>query len=107
MNIVNKNGCLVVSFDKYIDEDNVEDFKKEIDAAYSQSESKDMVFDLSDSKAISDKAVGMTLGRYKRVLENDGQMYIAGAKGDVDKTLTNMDVYKVIPSYKNVKDIIM
>lgn len=105
MNIVSKNGCLVVSFNKDIDEEDIESFKTEIDNAYKSHEAKDMVLDFSASKNIPEEGVGLALGRYKRVLENDGHMYITGAKGNVDKTLKQNSVYSVIPSIKNIKDI--
>ncbi|MCQ2910651.1 MAG: STAS domain-containing protein [Clostridia bacterium] len=105
MNIVSKNGCLYVSFDKYIDEDSIDSFKQEIDNAYKSEEAKDMVLDFSGSKDIPDDGVGLALGRYKHVLENDGHMYITGAKGNVDKILKEHNVYDVIPSLKDMKDI--
>lgn len=101
MNIVSKNGCLYVSFDKFIDEDNIKEFKEEIDNAYKDNRARDMVLDFSSSKEISNETVGLALGRYKHVSENKGHMYITGAKGNVEKTLKDNSVYDIIPNLKD------
>ena len=102
MNIESKNGTVVVSFDKDIDMESVSSFKNVIDTAYKDTNAKNLVFDYSKSKSITEDGINFALGRYKRVLENKGHMFIYGAKGDVNKTLNEKGIYNCIPSCKNV-----
>lgn len=106
MNIESKNGMVVVSFDKDIDMESVSSFKNVIDTAYKDTNSKNLVFDYSKSKSITEDGVNFALGRYKRVLENNGHMYITGAKGEVDKLLNEKGIYNCIPNVKNVNKLI-
>lgn len=106
MNIKSENGCVVVSFDKDITGENLASIKEEIDNAYSFSNAQSLVFDYSKTKKIGEDDINFALGRYKRVHENMGRMYISGAKGDVKKTLESKGIYNVIGKLDNPKEII-
>lgn len=100
MDMISKNGCLIVSFDQDIDEASYGKVKEEIDNAYKTTNSNKLVFDFNKTKNISDNTLNLTLGRFKRVSESNGQMFITNAKGNTDKVLNMHGVYNIVPNVK-------
>ena len=106
MNIKSKNDFLIVELEGEIDEYICSSIKPEIDFEYKEKGMKNMIFDFDKTTFIDSSTLGMLLGRYKRVSENDGEVFISGAKEQVDKVLEISDIYKLIRPYKNVDEII-
>ncbi len=105
MNIKTENKYLIVELDGEIDEYVCSDLKEDIDIAYNNSKAIDMIFDFKKTTFIDSSGVGMILGRYKKVAENRGRVFISGATNQVDKVFAISDIYRLIPQYKNIHDI--
>ena len=64
-----------------------------------------MVFDFKNTTFIDSSGIGMMLGRYKKVSENNGKVYITGATNQVNKVFEISDIYKLITPCKNIDDL--
>ncbi len=80
-----------------------EDIDKKIDKS---SEIKNLILNLEKVSFIDSSGLGMILGRYKKVKSQNGQMYIAGARPQVEKILYFSGINKLATIYRSEQDVI-
>ena len=76
--------------------------RSEIDREIREKPIKNLVFDLSELEFMDSSGIGLLLGRYKRMKEVDGNVFIAGAKPSVERIINISGLHKIIPVYESV-----
>lgn len=102
-----EENFMIVELDGEIDECVSEDIKRKIDTAYENAKGKDLILDFNNVDFIDSSGIGLILGRYKKVIESNGKVYIVGAKDQVQKVFEISDLYNIVTPYKNIEDLIV
>lgn len=76
--------------------------RSEIDRKIREIPIKNLVFDLSELEFMDSSGVGLLLGRFKRMQEMDGRVFIAGAKPSVERVINISGLHKIIPVYETM-----
>lgn len=76
--------------------------RSEIDRKIREMPIKNLVFDLSELDFMDSSGVGLLLGRFKRMQEIEGNVFIAGAKPSVERIINISGLHKIIPVYETV-----
>ena len=48
--------------------------------------------------------IGVVIGRYKRLVQNKGKVYVARVKGSVKRVFELSGMFKIIPLYDSVQE---
>lgn len=80
--------------------------RQDLDETLDQGRVKALIIDLERVTFIDSSGLGMLIGRYKKMSALGGRMFIVGARASVEKILCFSGVNKLIPLYKNEREII-
>jgi len=80
--------------------------RQELDETIDQGRVRVLIIDLERVSFIDSSGLGVLIGRYKKMTALNGRMFIVGAKASVEKILCFSGVNKLIPLYKNEREII-
>ncbi|MDR9757838.1 MAG: STAS domain-containing protein [Thermacetogeniaceae bacterium] len=75
--------------------------RREIDRNYEKQAVKNILFDLTGISFIDSSGLGVILGRYRRVKENEGNVVIASGDSRIIKILNLSGITRLIPVYPN------
>lgn len=73
--------------------------RREIDRNYEQEAVKNILFDLTGISFIDSSGLGVILGRYRKVKENEGKVVIASGDSRIMKILNLSGITRLIPVY--------
>ena len=80
--------------------------RKEIDRKLETKQITNLVINLEKVTFIDSSGLGVIIGRYKKISNLSGKMYIVGASPSVHKILMFSGINKLISLYNNEQDII-
>ena len=101
-----KNESLIVKISGDLDLVIAKDFRETVDKILVDRPLKNLILDLSEVNFIDSSGLGAILGRYKLIQQQGGKMSIWGAKPSVHRILDLSGILKIIPVFKNEKNII-
>ncbi len=99
---MNKN-TLIVTVMGDMDHHNASTIRSVIDKEIREKPVQNLVFDLSNLDFMDSSGVGLILGRYKRMKELDGNVFIAAAKPEVERIINLSGLHKIIPLYDTME----
>ena len=79
-----------------IDHHRVDGLKKELDEIIEKTRPKRMVLDFKNVTMMDSSGIGLVLGRYKRISENGGALYVKRVNKQIDLVFKVSGVYQVI-----------
>jgi stage II sporulation protein AA (anti-sigma F factor antagonist) len=82
-----------------------EKIRRQIDERLQDDQVRNLVFNLEKVSFVDSSGLGVIIGRYKKVKEKDGNMYIVGAQPVVKKILVLSGINKLVPLFKNEQEI--
>lgn len=82
-----------------------EKIRRQIDERLQEDQVRNLVFNLEKVSFVDSSGLGVIIGRYKKVKEKDGRMYIVGAQPVVEKILVLSGINKLVPLFKNEQEI--
>lgn len=74
-----------------------EKIRRQIDERLQDDQVSNLVFNLEKVSFVDSSGLGVIIGRYKKVKEKDGNMYIVGAQPVVKKILVLSGINKLVP----------
>lgn len=95
-------NTLVVKVSGELDLSTAEQFKLQIEQDIKQWKTKNLILDLNGVNFIDSSGLGVILGRYKTVTQNNGNMAIVKPKASVKKILELSGILRIIKIYKDV-----
>lgn len=101
---MNEND-LIVKLKGELDEYVCSNIKIQIDYEYKANLLKNIIFDFENVTFIDSSTLGMIIGRYKKVIENGGKVYIVGAKNQVEKIFQISNISSIISRFNNINEI--
>ncbi len=81
-----------------LDHHSAELFRNKLDREILSADDDTVILDFSNLTFMDSSGIGVLLGRYK--LFATRKLYIANAKGSVDKLLKMSGIYTIIPEYR-------
>ena len=100
--IKKENNYLVVAVIGDVDMSLTDSLRKDVDQALAEHNVNRLVFDLAEVDFIDSSGLGVILGRYKRVIDKGGTVYLAGAKPQVKKVLELSGLPRLMELYPSV-----
>lgn len=71
--------------------------RSKLDALLDRSSQSKIIVDVSGLEFMDSTGIGVLLGRFNRMKTLKKPMFIAGAKGNVDKVFSMSGIYKIMP----------
>ncbi len=96
MNIKKEGTYLVIDLEGEIDEHTCKQIKTSVDLEYDKTNTKNIVFNLKNISFLDSSGVGMILGRFKKVNDRGGQVYVTNVNEQVDRIFSMSGMYRVI-----------
>ncbi len=90
--------CLIIQLPKEVDDHNCQGIKVASEHIIKEKKIKEVVFDCSNTVFMDSSGIGILLGRYKRMKELGGAVYIHGESGRIKKIFKMSGVYQIIQS---------
>lgn len=101
-----RDKLLIVNFNGELDHHSAEEIRKEIDKVYFEKRLKSIVLDLKNLNFMDSSGIGLIMGRYKNVLDNDGKLYIINVSSRVEKILKMSGILKIVQMYNDLDGIL-
>jgi len=80
--------------------------RQEIDKVLDKKEINTLIINLEKVTFIDSSGLGVIIGRYKKMAESGGKMYLVGAIASVEKILVFSGINKLVPMYKSEQDVL-
>ena len=103
MEIRTNGNTLIVTITGDMDHYNVGPMRSAIDKEIREKPIKNLVFDLGNLEFMDSSGIGLILGRYKRIKEVEGFVFIAAAKPAVERVINLSGLHKIIPLYETME----
>lgn len=103
MQIRTNGNTLIVKVTGDMDHHNAGTLRSAIDREIRQKPVKNLVFDLSELDFMDSSGIGLILGRYKRIKELEGNVFIAAARPEVERIINLSGLHKIIPLYDTIE----
>ncbi|MCD7894408.1 MAG: STAS domain-containing protein [Erysipelotrichaceae bacterium] len=104
MNIEIDDYFIIVSFHGEIDSSHVGSYRKQLDDLIENSH-KDMIFDFSDTTMIDSSGIGLVLGRYNQLKNDQRILMITGLNSVTYRLFELTGLFKIMPYFKSMEDI--
>lgn len=99
---IEDKNTLVVKVSGELDLSTAEQFKLQVEQALEHWKAKNLILDLSGVNFIDSSGLGVILGRYKTITQNNGFIAIVKPKASVKKVLELSGILRIINLYKDV-----
>lgn len=82
-----------------------EKIRREIDEKLREAKVLNLIINLEKVSFIDSSGLGVIIGRYKKIKQKGGGMYIVGAQPVVEKILILSGINKLVPLFKSEQEI--
>ncbi|MBQ7127046.1 anti-sigma factor antagonist [bacterium] len=89
-----------------IDHHRVDELKTELDSIIDRIMPKKLILDFKNVSMMDSSGIGLILGRYKKVKDNGGDVYVKKLNKQVDKIFEVSGLYQVIKVLNETEDYI-
>ena len=101
-----ERDILVVMLKGELDHNIAEEIRVKIDDKIESCIIDNMVFDFSGITFMDSSGIGVVIGRYRKMKAKGGNLYIANAKGNINRIFELSGLYKVIKKYDTVEEAV-
>ncbi len=88
---------LIVEFFGDLDDHYAKNIRKDIDDAIARRNPRAVVFDFRNVSFVDSTGIGLIFGRYKKLLETNGELLLKNVPAHVDKIFRTSGVYSICP----------
>jgi stage II sporulation protein AA (anti-sigma F factor antagonist) len=99
-------NTLIVRIEGELDMLGAEKIRSDIDKKIDHTEIKNLILNLEKVSFIDSSGLGVILGRYKKLSNKNGRMYIVGARPSIEKILYFSGINKLVSMLPDEQDII-
>lgn len=99
-----KDKNLIVNFHGELDHHTAEEIRKEIDGIYSMRMLNNIILDLQNLNFMDSSGIGLIMGRYKLVNENNGRIFLVNVGSRVEKILKMSGILKIVNIRSSIED---
>ncbi len=95
---------IMVSFHGDVDSSHVVNYRKKLDELIENSH-KDMIFDFSNTTMIDSSGIGLILGRYNHLKNDERTLMITGLNNVTYRLFELSGLFKIMPYFQSLDDI--
>ena len=101
-----KDKNLIIYMAQDLDHHNAEKIRIQSDKIIAEQKIKNVVFDFSKVSFMDSSGIGVIMGRYRKVMYDDGKVVVTGLNKITDKILKMAALYKIVEKYETVEEAI-
>ncbi|SFU31266.1 anti-anti-sigma regulatory factor, SpoIIAA [Clostridium sp. DSM 8431] len=87
-----------------LDHHSAEEVRVKIDDRIERENIKKIIMDFSSVSFMDSSGIGVVVGRFKKISQRDGKLYIAGLKKGIYKVFELSGLFKIINCCKDVEE---
>ncbi len=97
---------LVIKLFGELDHHNAMEVRTKIDDKIDREKIYKVIIDFRDVSFMDSSGIGVLINRYKKVIEQGGELYIVNTNERVDKIFTVSGIYKIINKIDSIESIV-
>lgn len=101
-----KHRTMVVKLAKEIDHHHAEEIRTKLDQLIDMHRIKVLIFDFSDTIFMDSSGIGVIMGRYNKMKQNNGGVGLIHVNEQIQKLLKLSGIYRLVRNYSDVEEAI-
>jgi stage II sporulation protein AA (anti-sigma F factor antagonist) len=99
-----KGNALIAKIEGELDHHVAESIKSVIDEEYEKKLCKNLIFDFKNVNFMDSSGIGVIIGRYKKIKENNGKVAIVNANKQLHKIIEVSGLLRIIKCYNDIEE---
>lgn len=100
------NGVMIYYLPKELDHYSADKLKRKSEVVFEQENIRYLIFDFEKTEFMDSSGIGLITGRYRKVHDKGGKVYVINVNNAIDKVLTMSGIYRIVSKYNSKDDII-
>ena len=100
------NGVMIYYLPQELDHYAAEKLKSKTEHIFDEEEVKVLIFDFQKTLFMDSSGIGLLTGRFRKVNDKGGAVYVVNVGGNIDKILKMSGIYRIITKCETKEDII-
>ncbi|MGN0435786.1 MAG: anti-sigma factor antagonist [Wujia sp.] len=100
------NGVMIYYLPKELDHYSAERIKKKSEIAFEEGKIEYLIFDFGKTEFMDSSGIGLITGRFRRVHDSGGKVFVVNVNDTIDKILTMSGIYRIVIRKDTKEDII-
>lgn len=100
------NGVMIIYLPKELDHYAAEKLKKKTQKVFDTERIMHLIFDFERTEFMDSSGIGLITGRFRRVYDNGGNVYVVNVSNGIDKVLLMSGIYRIVTRKETKEDII-
>lgn len=100
------NGVMIYYLPKELDHYSAEKIKKKSENVFLEENIKYLIFDFENTEFMDSSGIGLLTGRFRKVHDKGGMVYVVNVKPVIDKILNMSGIYRILCKRNSKEDII-
>lgn len=101
-----KNNTLIVTLSGELDHHNAEEVRVKIDDRIDRDNIENVILNFSGVTFMDSSGIGAVVGRYKKISNRGGNLYLAATNKNISKVFELAGLYKLIKNYDTVDEAV-
>ena len=101
-----RNEILIANFNGELDHNSAEEVRIRIDDRIDRDDISKVILNFSRGTFMDSSGIGAVVGRYKKIKNKGGKLFIAETSKNVDKIFELAGLYKLIDKYNTVDEAV-
>lgn len=100
------NNVMIYYLPKELDHFAADMIKRKTQKEFDESMVKFLIFDFEKTTFMDSSGIGLITGRYRRVHDDGGRVYVINVGQTIDKVLTMSGIYRIVEKKETKEEII-
>jgi stage II sporulation protein AA (anti-sigma F factor antagonist) len=102
----NVKDKLIVRMFGELDHHSAEEVRIKIDDRIDVGKFKNLIMDFSGVTFMDSSGIGVVIGRYKKISQNDGNVFVAGVNESIGRVFELSGMYKIIKVFNSADEAV-
>lgn len=100
------NGVMIYYLPQELDHFAADRIKRKTESCFKDGDIKHLIFDFDKTNFMDSSGIGLITGRYRKVHDAGGQVYVINMNANIDKILTMSGIYRIVKKKSSKEEII-
>ena len=101
-----KDGVMIYYLPRELDHYAADKIKKRSEKIFEENKVEYLIFDFANTNFMDSSGIGLITGRYRKVQDKGGRVYLLNVNDNIDKILEMSGIYRIIKRAQTKEDII-
>ena len=101
-----KDGVMIYYLPKELDHYAADKIKRKSENIFDENKVDFLIFDFANTTFMDSSGIGLITGRYRKVQDKGGRVYLLNVNDNIDKILEMSGIYRIIKKMQTKEDII-